>query len=210
MDQDQASSRAKHLCEMLRNPSAASSRDISSLFPACGSQRKRKFNPLDECVVGEEQRRKKAANPSVKGRSKCLKVVALTEIPRCIPKGLQREELRKAGRVKELSFRRVMSEHEVQQVILEGFQIKAFQFLQGGHNNTLKVNATQSLDGNAAIQLAGSGSLYIQEQTLATTPPTPQSTSSSPDTKDSLSTGDSSNPLMSQLTELIRKLRVSY
>ena len=109
-------------------------------------------------MVGEEQRRKKATNPSVKGRSKCPKVVALTEIPSCIPKGLQREELRKAGRVKELSFRRVMSEHEVQQVIHEGFQIKAFQFLQGGRDNTLKVNATQSLDGNAAIQLAGSGS----------------------------------------------------
>ena len=212
MDQDQASSRAKNLCEKLRNPSAASSRAISSLFPACGSQRKRKFNPLEECVVGEQQRRKKAANPSVKGRSKSVKVVVLTEIPRYIPKGIRREELRKAGRVKELSFRRVMSEDEVQRVILEGFQINAFQFLQGSRDNTLKVNATQSLDGNAAIQLAGSGSLYIQEQPLPTTPPTPPSTSTSPDTlpgKESLST-DSSNPLMSQLTELITKLRVSY
>ena len=47
-----------------------------------------------------------------------------------------------AGCIKELPFRRVMTEEEVQQVILEGFGIKAFEFLQGSRDNTLKVNAT--------------------------------------------------------------------
>ena len=76
-------------------------------------------------MVGEQQRRKKAANPSIKGRSKSVKVVVLTEIPH-IPKGIRRRELRKAGSVKQLSFRCVMSEDEVQRVILKGFQINAF------------------------------------------------------------------------------------
>ena len=57
-----------------------------------------------------EQHRKKAANPSMKGRPKSVKVIILKEIPRSIPKGMQREELRKAGCIKELPFRRVMSE----------------------------------------------------------------------------------------------------
>ena len=44
-----------------------------------------------------------------------------------------------------------MTEEEVQQVILEGFGIKTFEFLKGSCDNTLKANATQSLDGNGAI-----------------------------------------------------------
>ena len=157
-------------------------------------------------MAGEQQRRKKAANPSVKGRSKSVKVVLLKEVPRYIPKGMQREQLRMAGYIKELPFRRVMTEEEVQQVILEGFGIKAFEFLQGSRDNTLKVNATQSLDGNGAIQLAGSGSLYILEESASSTP-----LSSLPsDTLSSANTDDSSSPLMSKLTELITKLRVSH
>ena len=93
-------------------------------------------------MAGEQQRRKKAANPSVKGRSKSVKVVLLKEVPRYIPKGMQREDMRKAGYIKELPFRRIMTE-EVQQVIIQGFVIEAFKFLQGSRDNTLKVNATR-------------------------------------------------------------------
>ena len=66
--------------------------------------------------------------------------------------------------MKDLSFHRVMSQEEVRRVILEGFQINDFQFLKGYQVNTLKVHDAQALDGNGAIQLAGFGSLYIQEQ----------------------------------------------
>lgn len=63
-----------------------------------------------------------------------------------------------------------MSEEEVRRVILEGFQIKNFQFLKGNRENTLKVHEAQALDGNGAIQLAGFGSLYVQEQVSARAP----------------------------------------
>ena len=102
MQMEQSSSKAKSLCERLKDPPTASTRAIASLFPACGS--KKKFDPLQDCVVGERQRQKKAANPAVRGRSKNVTVVVLKDIPRFIPKGVQREELRKAGRVKDLPF----------------------------------------------------------------------------------------------------------
>ena len=160
--------KVKSLCERLKDPPTASSRAIASLFPACGS--KRKFDPLQGCVVGERQRQKKSANPAVRGRSKTITVVALKDIPRSIPKGVQREELKKAGRVKSLPFHRVMSQEEVRRVILEGFQIQDFRFLKGNRENTLKVHEAQTLDGNGTIQLAGFGSLYVQEQLLRPAP----------------------------------------
>jgi hypothetical protein len=159
--------KAKSLCERLKD-STPSSRAIASLFPACGA--KRKFDPLQGCVVGERQRQKKAANPAVRGRSKSITVVVLKDISRFIPKGMQREELRNAGRVKSLPFHRVMSKEEVKRVILEGFQIQDFRYLKGNRDNTLKVHEAQALDGNEAIQLAGFGSLYVQEQL---SPPAP-------------------------------------
>ena len=168
MQMEQSSSKAKSLCERLKDPPATTSRAIASLFPACGS--KRKFDSLQDCVAGKKHRQKKAANPAVRGRSKTVIVVVLKDIPRFIPKGIQREELRKAGRVKDLSFHRVMSQEEVRRVILEGFLIKDFQFLKGNRENTLKVHEAQALDGNRAIQLAGFGSLYVQEQLPAPAP----------------------------------------
>ena len=56
MQVEQASSKAKNLCQRLQYPSVASSKAISSLFPACGSSaRKKRFDPLEDCVAGEQQ-----------------------------------------------------------------------------------------------------------------------------------------------------------
>ena len=75
-------------------------------------------------MAGEQQPRKKAANPSVKGRLKSLKVVLLNEVPRYISKGMQREEMRKAGYIKELPFRQIMTEEELEQVTMQGFTFR--------------------------------------------------------------------------------------
>lgn len=85
MQVEQSTLKVKSLCERLKEPPTATSRAIASLFPACGS--KGKFDPLQDCVVGERQRQKKAANPAVRGRSKTVTVVVLKDIPRSIPKG---------------------------------------------------------------------------------------------------------------------------
>ena len=159
----------KNLCQRLRTASEPTKKAMSTLFPACAnvsSSKKRKFDPTEDCIVASQQQKKKAVNPSYKGRSKALKVIILKELPVTIPRGPLRERLRKAGRIKELHFHRVMSEEEVNSVINSGFEdleVKGFKFLTPLKDNRLALAKKQGLDGNAIIALAGSGSVYLQE-----------------------------------------------
>ena len=94
-------------------------------------------------------------------------MVLLKEIPPTIPKGPIRERLKRTGRIRTLNFNRIMSENEVKWSILNGFSdtnIENFHFLQSTKDNRLLKSEHQSVDGNAVIKLAGSGSLYIQQQ----------------------------------------------
>jgi hypothetical protein len=124
------------------------------------------FDPTSDCIASENQRRKKSANSNLKGRSKCLKVVLVKEVPCILPKGPLRERLIKMGRLKEVSFTRVMSECDCQDVLLDAFKaigLKKFHYLQAQKNHSLQLAPNQMLDGNSVIILAGSGSLYLQE-----------------------------------------------
>ena len=97
---------------------------MANLFPACASStknKKRKFDPTDECIVAGQHRRKKFASQS-KGRSKQITVVLLSNIPSSIPKGAAREELKKKGKVREVAFQRYMDEEEVKEVLVENFE----------------------------------------------------------------------------------------
>ena len=128
-----------------------------------------KFNPIDECVAAEQQRKKKAAIPRYKGRAKCLTTVVLKDLPSTIPKGGPRDKLKEAGRVKELCFRRILSEKEVNTLILEGFQgikLSEFEYLQC-KDGSLVVAEKQKLNGNEVIMLAGCGCLYLYELTTS-------------------------------------------
>ena len=118
-------------------------------------------------MVTCQQKKKKASNPNYKGRSKAITTVVLKEIPVTIPRGPLRVTLRARGRIKELYFHRVMSEREVNNVIVNGFEdinIKEFRFLLPMKDNTLSGCEKQDLNGTGVIKLAGSGSLYIQLQ----------------------------------------------
>lgn len=102
----------------------------------------------------------------MKGQSKYLKIVLVKEFPCTIPKGPLREQLVKVGRLKEVSFTRVMSESHCQDIILDAFKnigLKKFRYLQVQKDHSLKHVSDQILDGNSVINLAGSGSLYLQE-----------------------------------------------
>lgn len=176
----QSSSRAKSLCQKLRKPCKATAKAPANLIPASitSKARKRKFNPTDACVASEQQHRKKAANPLNKGQSRCVMVVVLKEVPTTIPKGPLRGRLRKVGRIRELCLFRTMTKEDVHRVIERSFEslgLKRYLFLQGHRDNTLTVFEKQSLDGTA--ELAGCGSLYLQEQ--SSTPP-PSCNDSSP------------------------------
>ena len=69
-----------------------------SLRASSGTKRPLKFDPTDDSVCSEAHRRKKAAIPG-RGRAKKVKVVLLKSIPSSIPKGSQRDKLKKAGRI---------------------------------------------------------------------------------------------------------------
>jgi len=49
--------------------------------------------PIADCIIQDQQKKKKAAIPQHKTRSKVLSVVLLKEIPATIPKGLIRERM---------------------------------------------------------------------------------------------------------------------
>jgi hypothetical protein len=76
-----------------------------------------------------------------------------------------REILDKEGRIKQVSFRRIMSEDEVRVLITNLFEkinLISFAYLRC-QGNTLSLCENQSLNGNDIINLIGSGCLYIQE-----------------------------------------------
>ena len=134
-----------------------------TLFPALQSK-KRKFDPADDCVVAANHRKKKAGNPSSSGRAKMLKEVCLKNVPPVIPKGRIRDELVKKGMIREVPFRRSMTECDVTTSITACFKASTSDcvaYLQAHCDNSLKVNAVQSLDGAGVIGLVGCGSLYV-------------------------------------------------
>jgi len=157
-----------NLCSRLKKPSQVNAKVMADLFPSfkSSSTKKIKFDPVQECVATEQQRKKKAANPKCKGRAKCISVVVLKDIPPTIPKGMQRDSLRSSGYLKELWFRRILSEEEVTTLIRDGFKainLEEFEYLQCCKNSSLKVAVKQNLNGNEVVTLAGSGCLYVHE-----------------------------------------------
>lgn len=123
-----------------------------------------KFDPAEECVVAEQQCRKKSASKA-KGRAKTLTVVVVNEIPACIPKGAAREHLRKIGRIKDIAIQRYLDEEEVTDLLTESFSDLGditLQYLQPHRKNTLTLAKEQQLNGIEVIELAKSGSLYLK------------------------------------------------
>lgn len=157
----------KDIVRSLKKPSDTNIKALVKLFPTCKSGVKKPvFDPTSDCIASENQRCKKSANSITKGRLKSLKVVIVKDFPCSVPKGPLRERLIKIGRLKEVSFTRVMSESHCQDTILDAFKtigLKKFYYLQAQKNHSLQLAPNQILDGNSVINLAGSGSLYLQE-----------------------------------------------
>ena len=152
--------------------------------------RKRKFDPLVECVNTSNKRKKKAAIPQ-KGRPKQIRVVFLSKNPGVIPKGALREAIRKEGRMKDIPFLRCISKDEVKDLIHQAFSefSKDFIFLQGHKDNTLCEASIQDFDGKGVIDHVKHGSLYLLEQ------------QSAPDS-------DDTNSIIAAANEVLDKLEV--
>ncbi len=187
-----------NLCKQLAKPSEANSKALVSLFPGL-QNRKRSFSPSDECVVAKQHRKKKAGNPSARGRPKMLKVVFLDKLVPALPKGEARDQLCREGRIKEVAIRRSMTATVVADILTSHFSTDdtsaddmcELEYLQANRDNTLKMSTEQNLDGAGVIRVAGSGSLYLILKKKASLPPQPQSRNRT------LSSSDSESPNIS-------------
>ena len=209
---NESNKKAKDICQRIGKPSEANAKTLASLFPTL-QNRKRKFDPNDECVVAEQHRKKKAGNPAAKGRAKNLKVVVLAKEVHYLPKGQARDKLAKSGRIKEIPMRRNMTPTQVTAAIINNFSIE--NSLQGHRDNTLTVCKEQIFDGVGIIQLAGSGSVYVtlKESVSRSRSPSPlsdlhHSPPSSP--VNSPNSDDSVKHSLQRATEAIAALQVRF
>ena len=138
---------------------------MASLFPAYAvSGSKRKFDPTDECVAAEQQRKKKAASKG-KGRGKSVLAVLIEGEPSTIPKRPKKEVLKQEGKAKMVEVYRHFSSEDVNSLLTKTFtnlgKVK-FVFLQPHKSNWLTIAREQNLDGNGIFSLARNGVLYMQ------------------------------------------------
>ena len=161
----------------MAKPSEANARALADLFPAT---KKHKFDVWGTSVNAQSQRKKKAAFPR-KGRAKSIRVVMLDANPdKTIPRGARRESLKQQGRIKDVPFIKYISFDEVKSLIQECFSLSCeFRFLRSLKDNTLCTASKQALDGSEVIDLAGHGSLYLEQLSpVSLSPPTLNPTSS--------------------------------
>ena len=112
----------------------------------------------------DSQRKKKAAFPH-KGRSKLVRIVFLDTNTGMIPRGAAREKLRSGDRIKDIPFFRYLTANEVRSLIRESFSISCeYNYLKGQKDNSLLCVDKQDLDGAEVIELAGHGSVYLEQR----------------------------------------------
>ena len=140
---------------------------MANLFPAYAvSSVKRKFDPTDECVAAEQQRKKKSDSKGKSpGRGKSVLAVVIEGKPSSIPKRTKKETLMQEGKAKKIEFCRYFSLEDVNSLLAETFSNLGklqFVFLQPHRNNQLTIAKEQKSDGNAIFNLAKNGVLYLQ------------------------------------------------
>lgn len=141
-------------------------------------------------------------------------MVLLKNIPSTIPKGSNRNKLKKAGRIVELDVYRSMTSKEMMDLIMTGFKefgnIDKIEYLQASRDSSLQA-VDQELDACGVIKLAGCGSLYVHQLCVSASSSQLLSGVSSKDTDVSQSSGtDPKKPrLIDRADEVLRKLQVN-
>ena len=159
----------------MKKPSEADSKVLRSLFPTSSSSRsvpmKRKFNPLDECVVSKQKQKKKATR--IKPHN--VTVVLMTVGDNLIPSGKKRKSMLQNGFIKQCELSRDLSAMEVKEKIVKLFSEKVSEkvskkdshvkfLVPDAKSHILKEREDKSneFNGNDTIEHAGQGSLYIR------------------------------------------------
>ena len=144
---------------------------LRTYFPASTSvPRKRScsaFDPLNDCIFSQEQKRKKGA------RVKPVQISVFVANPgtTCVPRGAWRKELIEQKHLVRLELKRNMSSSEVRVAISNGIThlnvSQNFIFLEcAGHQ--LKISSNQQLNGDDVIESAfkrKGAVLYVSDKT---------------------------------------------
>ena len=157
----------------MKKPSEADSKVLHSLFSTSSFSRsvpmKRKFNPLDECVVSKQKQKKKAAR--IKPRN--VTVVLMTEGDNLIPRGKKRKSMLQNGFIKQCELSRDLSGMEVEEKIVKLFSEKVSEKVskKDSHvefsvpdpkSHILKEREDKSNEFNGNDTIEQQGSLYIR------------------------------------------------
>ena len=151
----------------MKKPSEADSKVLRSLFPTSSFSRsvpmKRKFNPLDECVVSK-QKQKKATR--IKPRN--VTVVLMTEGDNLIPRGKKRKSMLQNGFIKQCELSHDLSGMEVEKIV-KLFSEKVSKkdslvefSVPDPKSHILKEREDKSNEFNGNDTIEQQGSLYIR------------------------------------------------
>lgn len=138
---------ASKLCK----PTDGEAQVLGKLFPS-SRHKKRPFDPSEECCVANAKRQKKAANSSC-GRVTNVQVVMLKKFAPNLPRGKIRTELKKAGRIQTMQFKRSMSVLQTKNQIVHSFKslnIESWTVMDT-RDNHLVPSDEQEVDGEDVI-----------------------------------------------------------
>ena len=149
------------------NPSTFARKSVSSLFSGSSSSQSkgnstRVFDPAAELVVSEAKRKKKSSHP----RPVSITVVMLPSLQKSIPRGSQRSQLEKQGRIKKIGICRHTTDDEVHEAIESAFKnifapnLTSWQILECIDRNQLIV-ATKEVTLTAEHAIERRGGLYL-------------------------------------------------
>lgn len=125
-----------------------------------------------------------------------------------IPKGSARSKLKNSGRILDLQIYRSLSSKETMDLIIDNFKefdIKKIGYMRANRDNCLQA-VHEELDACGVIQLAGSGSLYVNP--LCSSASDSQKSSASEDISPPSATDPNHKQLLDQADEVLRKLEV--
>lgn len=113
------------------------------------------FDPSDDCVIIEQQRKKKQGIKD-KPRPLRINVVMLKKFTSVLPKGRIRKQLASSGQIQTMRVYREMSSVEIRTKILKAFEVSQYTVLESdGTGNGLLKASEQDIDGMYAAERRG-------------------------------------------------------
>ncbi len=127
----------------------------------CAEEQKT-FNPTADCVVIEEQRKKKAAIKKAKPKYKSVPVMMMKDFSPSVPKGKVRQRLVSRGRVQTLRVTSETTAAAVRSKIQKAFEVSEYTVLEcDGSGHHLLKSTEQFIDGEYVNERRGT--LYLCE-----------------------------------------------